>query len=58
MNAELSEADLTAASLIGADLSGATTVGADSTGTVWSETTCPDGTNSDLHGYTCVGYGS
>ena len=48
-NANLREADLTNAVLLGADLTGAIL-----TGVYWGNTTCPDGTNSDSNGYTCV----
>jgi streptogramin lyase len=47
LRADLTDANLTAASLLGANLSGA----------VWSNTICPDGTNSDNDGGTCVGHG-
>lgn len=42
--------DLTNANLTGADLTNAITRGA-----IWKNTTCPDGTNSDANGGTCVG---
>jgi uncharacterized protein YjbI with pentapeptide repeats len=42
-------ADLTDAELNGADLRDA-----DLTGVIWSNTTCPDGTNSDTDGDTCI----
>lgn len=45
------EADFTGADLTGANLTGATLVTA-----VWSNTTCPDGTNSNNNGNTCVGH--
>lgn len=38
------------------DLTGATFVGADTSGISWSNTTCPDGTDSDNNGNTCVGH--
>lgn len=42
----------------GADLSGATGLSsAQLGGAVWSNTTCPDGTNSDNDGNTCAGHG-
>ena len=37
-----------------ANLTGAHVNGASLSGTVWSDTTCPDGTNSDADGGTCV----
>ena len=46
-NIDLTEAVLVEADLTGADLTGADLTGADLTDVVWSETTCPDGTNSD-----------
>jgi uncharacterized protein YjbI with pentapeptide repeats len=51
---------LDGADLTGADLSGVTTLGQGQfattfVGTVWSDTTCPDGTNSDSDGGTCAG---
>jgi uncharacterized protein YjbI with pentapeptide repeats len=46
--------------LDGADLTGANLHGAtgtpETTDTVWSNTTCPDGTNSDQDANTCVGH--
>jgi uncharacterized protein YjbI with pentapeptide repeats len=60
--ANLSGANLTSASLSNtdlalADLTGANLTGAILTGVRWLNTTCPDGTNSDNHASTCVGYG-
>jgi hypothetical protein len=52
--ANLSGANLNGANLTGADLTGATTGGANLSGAVWSNTTCPDGTNSNAHSNTCV----
>lgn len=52
LNANLSEANFTEA-----DLTGATNMDtANLTGVIWSNTTCPDGTNSDSNGGTCVGH--
>jgi len=53
MFANLADANLHAADLSGADLNGADLVGADLRGVVWSNTTCPDGTNSDADGGAC-----
>ena len=53
-DADLLDADLTGANLTGADLSGADLNGAALTGVIWSNTICPDGTNSDNDGDTCV----
>ena len=46
--ANLSDADLSGAIMIGADLTGA-----DLSNVIWSNTICPDGTNSDDNGDTC-----
>lgn len=59
--ADLVEANLTRAKLDGADLTDADFEGSDLTQTslqaaVWSDTTCPDGTNSDRDGRTCAGH--
>jgi uncharacterized protein YjbI with pentapeptide repeats len=51
--ANLANANLTGANLTGANLSFATVAGI-----TWANTTCPDGTNSNSHGNTCVGYGA
>lgn len=40
-----------------ANLSGAIFSGANLTTPIWSNTTCPDGTNSNDNGNTCVGHG-
>jgi uncharacterized protein YjbI with pentapeptide repeats len=60
-NAMMYDLDLRGANLTGADLTGAdlaylnTSYGpADLTSVTWSNTTCPDGTNSDNNGNTCV----
>jgi streptogramin lyase len=52
--ANLHGADLSGADLSRADLSGANLHGATLTGAKWSNTTCPDGTNSDNDGGTCA----
>ena len=52
--ADLRNADLTNAYLDYANLTGADLTGADLTGVFWFSTTCPDGTNSDDNGNTCV----
>ena len=55
-------ADLRYARLNGADLSRADLTGANLRharglpSVTWSDTTCPDGTNSDANGGTCVGH--
>jgi probable HAF family extracellular repeat protein len=52
-NANLAHANLSGSDLTRANLTGATTTGADFTGVVWSDTTCPDRTNSNAHNNTC-----
>lgn len=67
--ADLSGATVHCADFSGARLNGANMTGADLTGTyigrekpenltnvTWSNTTCPDGTNSDDNGGTCLGH--
>jgi large repetitive protein len=55
--ANLSGANLNGASLTGADLKGAIVTGTTNFNMVtWSNTTCPDGTNSNNHGGTCAGH--
>lgn len=51
--AYLTNANLTVAYLPNANLSNANLHWAVLTGVVWSNTTCPDGTNSDFNGGTC-----
>lgn len=65
-NADLTGAVLDGANLVGANLNGADLTNADLTGAdirgtsldgvTWSNTTCPDGTNSDDHKSTCEGF--
>jgi uncharacterized protein YjbI with pentapeptide repeats len=55
--ADLVGADLAGAFLGFANLSGAALYGANVTGVAWIATTCPDGTNSDSDGGTCIGHG-
>jgi uncharacterized protein YjbI with pentapeptide repeats len=47
---------LSGANLFDANLSGADLTGATLTGVIWAHTICPDGTNSDDNGGTCVGH--
>ncbi len=56
--ADLSGANLNKANLTNADLGGGVTITADTNfnKVTWSSTTCPDGTNSDNDGGTCVGH--
>lgn len=49
----LTGTNLTGADLADVDLTGANLHGATLTGVVWSNTTCPDGTNSDADGGAC-----
>jgi len=49
MNANMRGTNLTNANLAGANLQGANIKDA-----IWSNTICPDGTNSDANGGTCV----
>jgi hypothetical protein len=54
--ANLAQAYLAGANLSGANLSGATLKGANLSGVHWNNTTCPDGTNSNNDGGTCIGH--
>jgi len=54
--ANLTGADLSYADLNRADLTGATLTGANLDSVVWDRTFCPDGTNSDANGGTCLGH--
>lgn len=55
--ADLSMVTLDGADLTGADLSGARLDGASLKGVTWSDTTCPDGTNSNAkQPQTCLGH--
>jgi uncharacterized protein YjbI with pentapeptide repeats len=49
-----SGANLTGVTITGSNLAHAQFRGTTLTGTTWSDTTCPDGTNSDNDGDTCV----
>ena len=57
VGADLVGADLAGAFLGFANLSGAALYGADLMGVTWIDTTCPDGTNSNSDGGTCIGHG-
>jgi len=52
----LQGANLQGANLTNANLGGATLKGASIGGVMWSNTVCPDGTNSDADGNTCMGH--
>jgi Bacterial Ig-like domain (group 3)/Pentapeptide repeats (8 copies)/Domain of unknown function DUF11 len=54
--ANLTGANLLNANLTDANLTGAVTAGANFNGVIWSNTTCPDGTNSTTDGGTCIGH--
>jgi uncharacterized protein YjbI with pentapeptide repeats len=54
--ARFERADLTRADLTDTDLTGARFARATLTEVTWSNTTCPDGTNSDANGGTCLGH--
>lgn len=61
IGADLSKAklvfvDLAQANLTNANLSGATFFGVDVSGVIWSNTICPDATNSNTDGGTCAGH--
>ncbi|MDE2025395.1 MAG: pentapeptide repeat-containing protein [Patescibacteria group bacterium] len=56
-NANLKGVDLTNANLTNANLTGANLSGAIITGVIWSNTICPNGTNSNSDNNTCVGQG-
>ena len=52
----LTGADLTGADLTSVNLNNAYLAGATLTAVTWKHTICPDDTNSDAHGNTCVGH--
>ncbi len=54
--ANLTNANLTSADLTGATLAGAVTTGANFNKVIWSNTICPDGTNSNSDMGTCIGH--
>ena len=56
VGANLKGANLSGANLSGANLSGANLTGANLSDVTWGNTTCPDGTNSDNDGGTCLGH--
>ena len=53
-DANLQDAEFAGTDLTGADLDGATVTGADFSEVTWASTICPDGTNSDTDGGTCL----
>ena len=55
-DANLTGANLQDANLTGANLTGANLTGANLTGAIWSNTTCPDATNSNADANSCVGH--
>jgi hypothetical protein len=52
----LQGANLQGTNLTNANLGGSTLKGASLGGATWSNTVCPDGTNSDADGNTCIGH--
>ena len=52
--ADLGGADLFGSAMDGVNLTGADLVGAVLGNILWTNTTCPDGTNSDFDGHTCI----
>jgi len=51
------QSNFTGADFTNANLSGVQDRGGDVfTGAIWANTICPDGTNSDAHGHTCIGH--
>jgi phospholipase C len=56
MNADLHGANLIGADLANANLTGATLQGANTNKVIWSNTVCPDGSNSSSDGGTCQGH--
>ena len=54
--ADMSSATMSKIDLLDADLKGANLTGASLIGVKWSNTTCPDGTNSDNDGGTCAAH--
>jgi hypothetical protein len=56
VNANLTDAFLENATFSDSTLSGVNMTGATLTGVTWSSTYCPDGTNSDDDGNTCIGH--
>lgn len=55
--ANLKNSNFTNADFTDVDMTGAVTTGARFNGVIWNNTTCPDGTNSNSNGGTCVGHG-
>jgi len=45
------------AQFVNANLNGVLFIGSNFTTATWNNTVCPDGTNSDSHSNTCVGFG-
>jgi len=54
--ADLGGANLNRANLSGANLSGTDLAAANLNNVTWSSTVCPDGTNSDNDGNSCLGH--
>lgn len=49
--------DFSGAQFVNANLNGVVFTGSNFTTATWSNTICPDGTNSNSHGNTCIGFG-
>lgn len=49
--------DISREAFLGTDFTGAITTGADVSSVIWWSTICPDGTNSDNDGGSCIGHG-
>jgi uncharacterized protein YjbI with pentapeptide repeats len=56
-NNQFINSDFTNANFTNTNLTGSTNDSSTFTGAIWSNTTCPDGTNSDNDGNTCIGQG-
>ncbi len=55
-SADLSSSTIQGANFTNANLEGARIDGLDFTNVIWDNTVCPDGSNSDTNGNTCVGH--
>ena len=54
VGADFSSSNVSGTDFTNADLTGASFTGDDTSGVIWSNTTCPDGTNSSTDGGTCA----
>lgn len=55
-NSVWTNADITSVNFTDTNLTGASGLNITGAGVIWSNTTCPDGTNSDNNGNTCEGH--